>query len=81
MIFCGNLYLGNHLDYFCIKLRSIRRIYERSEVAIDAQVLFRLFHTKIIQSHTATTSIVFYAIQKQNRGNPNPNLTQKDKKC
>ena len=59
MIFYGNLYLGNHLDYFCIKLRSIRRIYERSEVAIDAQVLFRLFHAQTMQSTTAIASIVF----------------------
>ena len=43
----SNLYLGNHLDYFGIKLRSM-----------DAQVLSRLFYAKIIQSTTATTSIV-----------------------
>ncbi len=43
----GNLFWGNHLDYFCIKPRSM-----------DAQVLFRSFHTKIIQSTTAITSIV-----------------------
>ncbi len=43
----GNLFWGNHLNYFCIKPRSM-----------DAQVLFRSFHTKIIQSTTAITSIV-----------------------
>ena len=42
----GNLSLGNHLDYFGTKFRSM-----------DAQVLFRSFRTKIIQSTTATTSI------------------------
>ncbi|MGX2982760.1 hypothetical protein [Helicobacter sp. 23-1045] len=35
------------MDYFCIKPRSM-----------DAQVLSRLFHAKIIQSTTAITSIV-----------------------
>ena len=43
----SNLFWGNHLNYFCIKFRSM-----------DAQVLFRSFHTKIIQSTTAITSIV-----------------------
>ena len=47
----SNLYLGNHLDYFCIKLRSM-----------DAQVLSRLFYAKIIQSTTATTSIVCWRL-------------------
>ena len=49
----GNLFWGNHLDYFCIKFRSI-----------DAQVLSHSFHTKIIQSTTAITSI---AIRLANR--------------
>ena len=60
-------------------------------------VLFPCNMANFVQSHTAITSIVFYAIQKQNRGNlapfrhceirnanrgnPNQNLTQKDKKC
>ena len=43
----SNLFWGNHLNYFCIKFRSM-----------DAQVLSRSFHTKIIQSTTAITSIV-----------------------
>ncbi|MGX3010948.1 hypothetical protein ACWIUD_05205 [Helicobacter sp. 23-1044] len=37
----------------CIKLRSI-----------DALVLSRLFHTQTTQSTTATTSIVFCAIER-----------------
>ncbi|MGX3011166.1 hypothetical protein ACWIUD_06355 [Helicobacter sp. 23-1044] len=39
--------LGNHLLCFGTKFRSM-----------DAQVLSRLFHAKIIQSTTAITSIV-----------------------
>ena len=31
---------------------------------MDAQVLFRLFHTKTTQSTTATTSIVFHKISR-----------------
>ncbi len=31
---------------------------------MDAQVLFRLFHTKTTQSTTATTSIVFHTISR-----------------
>ncbi|MGX2983566.1 hypothetical protein [Helicobacter sp. 23-1045] len=40
------MFWGSHLNYFCVKLRSM-----------DAQVLSRLFHAKIIQSTTAITSI------------------------
>ncbi|MGX2982478.1 hypothetical protein, partial [Helicobacter sp. 23-1045] len=46
--------LGNHLNYFCIKPRSM-----------DAQVLSRLFHAKIIQSTTAITSIVLKDIKRR----------------
>ena len=47
---------------FGTKFRSIRRIYERSEVAIDAKV--RSFRAKATQSTTVITSIVFRVIRK-----------------
>ena len=50
------MFWGNHLDYFCIKFRSM-----------DAQVLSRSFHTKIIQSTTAITSIAIRALHESSK--------------
>ncbi len=48
-----NLFLGNHLNYFGTKFHSM-----------DAQVLFRSFRAKIIQSTTAITSIAIRALHE-----------------
>ena len=68
---CGNSFWGNHLRCFGTKFRSIRRIYKRSAVAIDAKVLFRSFRAKTTQSTTAITSIV---IRNANQSIKNPSL-------